>query len=146
MNIYWYYNIWVYLSMLRTIYITFDIKRRKQQHLLLCIYVSNYIHCEMYDEITYSSRNLNGASLEVWESISNFTPPITRLVISYICFGSRINRVSKPWQLTVIRCGYVGVSHMWFLTLNMFYLYSRGRAMCKMYIIQQNMLGKIFEI
>ena len=37
-------------------------------------WVSNYIHYKVWDEITYPFPNFNGAAVEVWEWISNFTP------------------------------------------------------------------------
>ena len=38
----------------------------------------------MWDEITYSFLNFNGATVEVWEWISNFIPHFTGHVIEYI--------------------------------------------------------------
>ena len=36
--------------------------------------ISNYIHLKVWDETTYSFLNFNGASIEVDEWVSNFTP------------------------------------------------------------------------
>ena len=40
----------------------------------------------MYDEITYPFPNLNGATIEVWEWISNLISHITMDVITYPCW------------------------------------------------------------
>ena len=44
---------------------------------LIPAWISNYVHCKMWDEITYPSPNFNGCTVEVWEWISNFIPHIT---------------------------------------------------------------------
>ena len=36
-------------------------------------WISNHIHYKILDEITYPFPNFNGAAVEVWEWISNFT-------------------------------------------------------------------------
>ena len=38
---------------------------------LIPAWISNYIHYETWDEITYPSPNFNGCTVEVWEWISN---------------------------------------------------------------------------
>ena len=47
---------------------------------------SNYIHHKMWDEITYPFPNFNSEAVEVWEWISNFTPPFTWCMITYSCW------------------------------------------------------------
>ena len=37
----------------------------------------------MWDEITYSFPNFNGATVDVWEWISDFIPRLTGHVIKY---------------------------------------------------------------
>ena len=37
----------------------------------------------MWDEIIYPFPNFNGATIEIWEWISNFIPHITEHVITY---------------------------------------------------------------
>ena len=37
-------------------------------------WLSNYIHDKAWDEITYPFPNFNGATVDVWEWISNFIP------------------------------------------------------------------------
>ena len=44
---------------------------------------SNYMPSKVLDEITYPFPNFNGATVEVWESISNFTPHFIMDVIIY---------------------------------------------------------------
>ena len=54
---------------------------------MFCIYIawiSNFIHYRVWDEVTYPFPNFNGATIEVWEWISNFTPHFTGYVITYI--------------------------------------------------------------
>ena len=48
-------------------------------------WMNNYIHYKMWDEITYSFPNFNGAAIEVCEWISNFIPHFTVHVITYSC-------------------------------------------------------------
>ena len=47
--------------------------------------MSNYIHYKEWDEITYPFLNFNGATVEVYEWISNFIPYIIMDVITYPC-------------------------------------------------------------
>ena len=44
--------------------------------IVLCIpgWISNYIHHKVWDEITYSFSNFNGAAVEVWERLSKVNP------------------------------------------------------------------------
>ena len=52
---------------------------------LIPVWISNYIHHKVWDEITYPFPNFNGAAVEVWEWLSNFIPHFTRYVITYSC-------------------------------------------------------------
>ena len=45
-------------------------------------WVSNYIDYNVWDEITYQFLNFNGATVEVWEEISNFIPHFNWYVIT----------------------------------------------------------------
>ena len=47
--------------------------------------ISKHIHSKVWDEIAYPFPNFNGAIVEVWEWISNFTQHIIMDVISYSC-------------------------------------------------------------
>ena len=47
------------------------------------VWVSNYIHYRVWDEITYPFPNFNGITVEDWEWISNFVPHFTGCVITY---------------------------------------------------------------
>ena len=57
--------------------------------LLLTIpaWISNHIHYEMWDELTYRYPlpNFNGCTVEVWELISSFILHFTVQVITYPC-------------------------------------------------------------
>ena len=44
-----------------------------------------YIHYKKWDEITCPFTNFNGATVEVWECISNFIPRTIMDVIAYSC-------------------------------------------------------------
>ena len=44
---------------------------------------SNCIHYDVRDEITYPFPNFNGATVEVWEWMSNFILHLTEHVITY---------------------------------------------------------------
>ena len=52
---------------------------------LIPAWISNYIHYKMWDEITNPFTHFNGATVEVWEWISNFIPHYTGRVITYPC-------------------------------------------------------------
>ena len=49
-------------------------------------WISNHIHYNVRDEITYLSPNFIGGT-EVWERISNFIPHSTGHVITYPCWS-----------------------------------------------------------
>ena len=49
-------------------------------------WLCNHIHYKVVDEITYPFENLNGASIQVYEWISNSIPHFTRQVITYPCW------------------------------------------------------------
>ena len=54
---------------------------------LIPVWICNYIHYKVWDEITHPFLNLNGATVEVWDWISNFiTPHFSRYVITYPCW------------------------------------------------------------
>ena len=53
---------------------------------LIPAWLSNYIHCKVWDEITYLFLNFNGATVEVYEWISNFIPHFIKYVITYPCW------------------------------------------------------------
>ena len=46
-------------------------------------WISNVIHHEVWDNITYPFPNFNGVTVEVWEWIINFIPHFTGHVIPY---------------------------------------------------------------
>ena len=58
------------------------------QHVLMLIpvWISNYIHYKVWDEITYPFQNFNGCIVEVWEWISNSIPLYIEHVITYPCW------------------------------------------------------------
>ena len=51
---------------------------------LIPAWISNYIHYKVWDEITYPFRNFNGATVEVWEWMINFTLHITGHVNTFL--------------------------------------------------------------
>ena len=53
------------------------------QCMILPAQLAAYSHYEVWDEITYPVPNFNGATIEIWEWIGNFTHTLlgTRLVI-----------------------------------------------------------------
>ena len=53
---------------------------------LIPAWISNYTDYNVRDEITYPFLNFNGATVEVWEWISNFTPCFTEHMIIYPCW------------------------------------------------------------
>ena len=50
---------------------------------LIPSWICNYIHYDVWDEITYPFPNFNGATIVVWEWMNNFIPHFTRHAISY---------------------------------------------------------------
>ena len=44
---------------------------------VITAWISNYIHCKVWDGIIYSLLNFNGSDAEFWEWISNFIPHFT---------------------------------------------------------------------
>ena len=57
--------------------------------------MNNYIHYKVWDEITYLFPNFNGATVEVWEWISDFIPDFNVYVITYPSCDLKLNHVSK---------------------------------------------------
>ena len=51
---------------------------------LVAEWISNHIHSKMCGEITYPFPNLDGATVDVWEWISNFIPPFTGMRFTVI--------------------------------------------------------------
>ena len=56
---------------------------------IISVWISNYIHYNMQDEITYPFSNFNGTTAKFWEWISNFTPHYTGHVIIHPCWDFR---------------------------------------------------------
>ena len=52
---------------------------------LIPAWLSNYVHDKVWDKITHPSPNFNGAAVEVWEWIRNFTPHFDGDVITFPC-------------------------------------------------------------
>ena len=50
---------------------------------LIPAWISNSIHYKMWNEITFPFPNFNGATIEVWEWVSNFIPHFTGHVIDH---------------------------------------------------------------
>ena len=67
----------------------------------------NYIRYNVWDVITNPFPNFNGGTVEVWEWISNFIPPFTRHVITYPCWGKKLNHVSKSGPRLLFDCLYL---------------------------------------
>ena len=63
---------------------------------LIPVWISDYIHYQMWDEITNPFPNFNGATVEVWEWISNLFYPIFHWSCHYLCMlGLKLTHVSK---------------------------------------------------
>ena len=55
----------------------------------------------MLDEITYSPLNINGCTIEVWESISHFIHPTPHWVYDYLSMlWLKLICVSKRWPIS----------------------------------------------
>ena len=80
------------------------------QHGLTVIsaWISNHIHYNVWDEITYPFPNFNGCTVEVWEWISNFIPHIGHGLLIHVWIiaveqcallhGNPTNLCVKPLQ------------------------------------------------
>ena len=66
---------------------------------LILAWISNRIHYKGWNEITYPFPNFNGATVDVWEWISNFIPHFTGHVITYPCW----------WKLPLAVVPYTGL-------------------------------------
>ena len=78
---------------------------------LIPAWISNYSHYKVWGEVTYPFPNLNGATIEVCERISNFFPHLIGHVITYpcprpqsvdvnyLCQGSILDWDGKSWFL-----------------------------------------------
>ena len=53
---------------------------------LLQTWISNHIHLKVWNEVTYPFPNFKGATVEVWEWISNIIPDFIMDVITYPCW------------------------------------------------------------
>ena len=73
---------------------------------LTSAWISNYIHYKLWDEITHSSWNFNGLTVEIWVWISNFIAlnfPVRYTLSGIYCIGgpSEICRQSAEMRLAV---------------------------------------------
>ena len=50
---------------------------------LIQAWISNNIHYEVWDEITYPFLNFNSAAIDIWERMNNFIPHFIMDVITY---------------------------------------------------------------
>ena len=57
--------------------------------------MSNHIHCKVWNEITYAFSNFNGATIEVWQWISNFIPHFNEHVIANPCWDKSLTMLMK---------------------------------------------------
>ena len=62
---------------------------------LISAWISNHMPNKVWVEITYLFPNFNGATVEVWEWISNFIPHFTMDVVTYPYWDLKLNHVSK---------------------------------------------------
>ena len=67
---------------------------------LIAAWISNYIHYNVWDEITYPYSNFNGSTVEVWEWISNSIPHFAGHVITQ--YGRTIGWVVSSVELYAI--------------------------------------------
>ena len=49
---------------------------------LILAWISNYIHYNMWNEITFA---FNGGTIEIWEWISDYIPHFYKYVVTYPC-------------------------------------------------------------
>ena len=65
--------------------------------------MSNYIHYNVWDEITYPFPNFNGGTVEVWEWLSNFIPHFPGHMITYPCrdLSSTGSGCGLDWEVEI---------------------------------------------
>ena len=89
-------------------------------------WISNCIRYNVWDEITDPSPNFNGATVEVWEWISNFIPHFTGYVITYSYQANSWSTLVKRalYQCTDKRsCSLTRKENQTFKILNQHYMY-----------------------
>ena len=69
---------------------------------------SNYTHYKVWDEINYQSSNFNGATVEVWEWISNFISQFTKRMITYACWDESLSTSVKGFP--VVCYGFIHIN------------------------------------
>ena len=62
---------------------------------LIPAWISNRIHYNVWDEITYPFLNFNGATVEIHQWISNFIPHFSGHAIASPCWLLKLNHVCK---------------------------------------------------
>ena len=65
--------------------IEFILRKGKNMENLILAWISNYIHYEVWDEITWEFLKFNDATIEVWKWISKFILHFTGYVIINSC-------------------------------------------------------------
>ena len=58
--------------------------------ILIIARINDYINYMIWDEIIYPFPNFNGATVEVWECISNIIPHLTGCMITYPYWDYRL--------------------------------------------------------
>ena len=64
-------------------------------HFTNMVRIINYIHYNVWDEITYSFPNFNGATVEVWEWMSNVIPHFIWVCDFISMLGFKLIHVDK---------------------------------------------------
>ena len=98
------------------------------QNSLTLVWVNNYTHYKMWEDITFLFPNFNGCTVEVWEWISNFISHFTEHVITYPCLGLKLNYVSKRSPGVAIELSRDRVIVSLFVSIFMWKMYFSLRA------------------
>ena len=86
----WHLNSWISFQTVLTcltahIYLTALLWWYLSNKDLVTTWISYYIYYDVWVKITYSFPKFNGATVEVWEWLSNFIPHFTWHVVTYPC-------------------------------------------------------------
>ena len=76
--------------------------------------VNNYIHYNVWDEITHPFRDLNGATIDIWKWINSFIPYFPGHVITYIpCYSHAFRGAAWRRELSSHKARRQGTLYAW---------------------------------
>ena len=94
-----------------------------ESSVLVPAWISNYMYCKVWDEITYPFENFNGTTVEIWEWISSFIPHLINVNPCYtrgLLWTRQQDHTNKFWRTkdsthekyVLLQYGLCDLSHM----------------------------------